>query len=452
MVELRDYQQEMYDKAREALKHYKGVCVVLPCRAGKSWIMKKMVESACNKGNKVLILAHRRLLLEQHSKIIENARLESVFTEVNHLGENGKVDLIIIDEAHISGAESYNKVCDFYHCKRVLFTATAKRLDNKPLSLADTIINGVSGDELIERGYISRYELYAPKLDIDLKKVEMSGSDFNNEQLGEVMLDKKIYGDIIRYYHELAEGKQSIAYCTNVKHSQSICELFNSNGIPAVHMDASTPEKQRLKIMEEYRNGKYKVLCNCNLISEGITLPECECCMLLRPTQSETLYIQQACRCLTPSPNKVAIIIDFVGNCYAHGTPTEKRVYTLDEKQQRIKNPSREPEVVCRECSNCLRVYRGNDPICPYCGFDNKKTRKQIEEDKKAELEQIKKIEKKNKRIAQGMIDSYEGLVKLAEARGMKNPKGWAYYVMQGRKQKENKITFGRRKKNGSKS
>lgn len=443
-MELRDYQQDMYDKIKEALKTHKGVCGVLPCRSGKSWIMKKIVESACLKGSKVLILAHRRLLLSQHSKIIQNARLESVFTEVNHLGEHGKVDLIIIDEAHISGAESYKKVCDFYNCKRILFTATAKRLDNKPLSLAEVIINGISGDELIERGYVSKYELYAPKLDINLKKVEMSGSDFNNEQLGEVMLDRKIYGDIIKYYHKLAEGKQSIAYCTNIKHSLSIRDLFNDNGIPAVHMDASTPEKEREKIMNDFKEGKYKILCNCNLISEGITVPECECCLLLRPTQSETLYIQQACRCLTPREGKTAIIIDFVGNCYAHGTPTEKREYTLDEKQIRIKNPSREPEVTARECSNCLRVYRGTDPICPYCGFDNKKTRKQIKEDEKAELERIQKIERVQKSREQGMAKSYEELVQIGYKRGIKNPRGWAWYVWNGRKNKS--IKFGGKK------
>lgn len=441
-MELRDYQQDMYDKIKEALKTHKGVCGVLPCRSGKSWIMKKIVESACLKGSKVLILAHRRLLLSQHSKIIQNARLESVFTEVNHLGEHGKVDLIIIDEAHISGAESYKKVCEFYNCKRILFTATAKRLDNKPLSLAEIIINGISGDELIERGYVSKYELYAPKLDINLKKVEMSGSDFNNEQLGEVMLDRKIYGDIIKYYHKLAEGKQSIAYCTNIKHSLSIRDLFNDNGIPAVHMDASTPEKEREKIMSDFKEGKYKILCNCNLISEGITVPECECCLLLRPTQSETLYIQQACRCLTPREGKTAIIIDFVGNCYAHGTPTEKREYTLDEKQIRIKNPSREPEVTARECSNCLRVYRGTDPICPYCGFDNKKTRKQIKEDEKAELERIQKIERVQKSREQGMAQSYEELVEIGRKRGFKNYRGWAWYVWSSRKG----IKFGKKK------
>jgi superfamily II DNA or RNA helicase len=259
------------------------------------------------------------------------------------------------------------------------------------------------------------------------------------------MLDKKIYGDIIKNYQLLASGKQAIAYCTNIKHSKSICDLFNSNNIPAVHIDATTPEKERLKIMEDYKSGKYQVLCNCNLISEGITLPECECCMLLRPTQSETLYIQQACRCLTPAEGKTAIIIDFVGNCYTHGTPTEKRVYTLDETQPRVKNPSREPEVLARECSNCFRVYRGIQPICPYCGFDNKKTRKQIKEDEQAELERVEKIEKRKKRQEVGMADSLEALIRIGQERGYKNPRWWAEMVLNGRNNKKT-ISFGGKK------
>lgn len=435
---LRDYQQRSYDSIRKELRTHTGVCDVEPCRSGKSFIIKEIVEHACMKGSKVLVLAHRHLLINQHKKIIQNCRIESVFTEVNHLGEHGPVDLIIIDEAHLSEANSYKKVCEYYGCKRILFTATAKRLDNKPLSLCDVIINGISGDELIELGHVSPYELYAPKLNIDLSSVSMSGSDFNNQEISDIMMDKKIYGDIIKYYHELAEGKQTIAYCTNIAHSQSICELFNNNGIKAKHMDASTPEKEREKIIHEFKNKEFQILCNCNLISEGITLPECECCMLLRPTQSETLYIQQACRCLTPGENKVATIIDFVGNCYAHGTPTEKRTYSLTDTDKRIRNSSRQPEVTARECKACFRVYKGTDPICPYCGNNNGKTRKQIEADEKAELEKIEKLEKKRARMEIGMAKDYGALVKLAVERGYKNPSWWAKKILSSRKKKQN--------------
>lgn len=429
---LRDYQQDMYLKIREALRHGLNPCAVLPCRSGKSWIILQICNDAERKGSNVLVLAHRRLLLSQHGELIKNARLESVFTEVNHLGEHGKVDLIIIDEAHIAGAESYKKVCEYYNCPVIGFTATAKRLDNKPLSMFTTVINGISADELIDKGLIAPYDIYAPKLNIDLSKVSMSGADFNNEQLGETMCDKKIYGDIIKYYRELADGKQALAYCVNIKHSKEVCDLFNSNGIPACHMDATTPEKERERLITDFKSGKYMILCNCNLISEGITLPECECCMLLRPTQSETLYIQQSCRCLTPNENKRAIIIDFVGNCYAHGLPSEKREYSLTPT--RIRNSSREPDVLVRECKHCFRVYKGTSRICPYCGEDNGKTRKEIEQEQKAELERITELHRKQARKEVGMARTEAELIAIGRKRGYSNPAYWAKCIIAARR------------------
>ena len=431
---LRDYQLDIYNKIRNCLSHKLNPCAVLPCRSGKSYIMEEICEKAHKKGSSVLVLAHRRLLLRQHSKIIKNARLESVFTEVNHLGEHGRVDLIIIDEAHISAAQSYLKVCEYYDCPRILFTATAKRLDNKPLLLCDVIINGIDADTLIDKGLIAPYDLYAPKLNIDLSKVSMSGSDFNNEELGATMCDRKIYGDIIKYYKELADGKQALAYCVNVKHSLSICELFNSSGIPAVHMDSHTPELQRDMILRDFKEGKYKILCNCNLITEGITLPECECCLLLRPTQSETLYIQQSCRCLTPLPNKRSIIIDYVGNCYTHGMPTEKRVYTM--KPQKIRNSNREPDVIVRCCKSCFKVYAGKNSICPYCGFNNGKTQKEIQADEKAELERITELKRKQARMEVGMAKTEAELIELGKRRGYKNPRYWAQMILTSRRGK----------------
>jgi superfamily II DNA or RNA helicase len=113
----------------------------------------------------------------------------------------------------------------------------------------------------------------------------------------------------------LVKDKQAICYCVNVKHSQETCEMFNKAKISAVHMDAKTPEKEREKILEDFKNKKFKILCNCNLISEGITLEGADVALLLRKTASMSLYIQQACRCLTPVQGKEATIIDFVRKC-----------------------------------------------------------------------------------------------------------------------------------------
>lgn len=92
--------------------------------------------------------------------------------------------------------------------------------------------------------------------------------------------------------------------------------MFNDAGISAVHIDANTSEAEREKVLEDFKNKKFKILCNCNLISEGITLEGADVVLLLRKTASISLYIQQACRCLTPVKGKEAIIIDFVRKCF----------------------------------------------------------------------------------------------------------------------------------------
>ncbi len=132
----------------------------------------------------------------------------------------------------------------------------------------DILIEGITAKDLIQRGAISDYSYYAPQLDIDLSKVKKSCGDYNNQDLGNAMSGKKIYGDILKYYRKLANGKQAIAYCVNVAHSQEVCEMFNNNSILARHIDSHTPEDEREKVLQDFKNGKFKILCNCNLISE----------------------------------------------------------------------------------------------------------------------------------------------------------------------------------------
>ena len=108
--QLRDYQMDVYNKIKDDFKKgRKGVGACLSCRSGKSFIFGKIAQDANKKGNRVLVLIHRIQLKNQHTELFEEygidksmTRIESVFTEANHLGEHGPVDLIIIDEAHLS--------------------------------------------------------------------------------------------------------------------------------------------------------------------------------------------------------------------------------------------------------------------------------------------------------------------------------------------------------------
>lgn len=417
MIELRDYQEELYIKARLAFKEgSKGICIVLPCRSGKSFIMAKMAQDANKKGNNVLILAHRNSLISQHKELFEElelnnsmTRIESVFTEAKHLGEKGKVDLIIIDEGHLSGASSYQKVCNYYNCSIVLFTATPARLDGKPLDLADRLITGITPKELIQRGNISDYVYYAPDLQLDFSDIRKSCGDYNNQQIGERMSSRTIYGDVLKYYNMLGKGKQAIAYCVNVKHSQEVCNMFNENGIAAKHIDAKTPEKEREQIMQEFKEGKFTILCNCNLISEGITLPSADVGLLLRPTLSLPLYIQQSCRVLTPVAGKKAIIIDYVNNIQRHGFPTANRNWSLSSKVEEYNNENNDGTFKIRVCSECFSTYESRtNSRCPYCGAEYEMTPVEILNKKEIEL---KKIEEEKELKRQIFLDNIKDIV-----------------------------------------
>ena len=446
-MKLRDYQQDIFDKATQAFKGgAKGICCVLPCRSGKSYIMARMIKGA--KG-KVLVLAHRHTLINQHKDLLEslgvltdNVRVESVFTEASRLGKyaRNEVDLIIIDEAHLSEAMSYRKVCEYYDCKRVLFTATPARLDGKPLTLADTLITGITATELIELGAISDYDYYAPDLNLNIDNVDMVAGEYNNGQLTELMCQSAVYGDILKYYRQLSENRQAIAYCTSVKHSEQTAKMFTDNGISAISIDGSMSQKERNTRMDMFRRGDVKILCNCNLISEGVTLPNASVALLLRPTMSLPLFIQQACRVLTPVKGKKAVIIDFVNNVQKHGMPTDTHNWSLSQSVEKRKQFNEDGTLSIRQCENCFKCFK-TAPKCPYCGFKYKVKGRELKAVKDVELKKIEAIEKeeqekqkKEARREQGMCKSYQELYELAKKRGYKNPSGWAYFIMKGRK------------------
>ena len=419
-IKLRDYQEKVYNDIKRAfINGSKGVCAVLPCRSGKSYVFAKISQDACKKGSHVLILAHRNSLINQHKELFEdlelnnnNVRIESVFTEVNHLGENGPVDLIIIDEAHLSGASSYQKVCQYYDCLRILFTATPARLDGKPLNLAETMVTGITAKELIQRGNISDYSYYAPDLNIDFSNIKKTAGDYNNQQLGQTMGTKKIYGDVLKYYNMLAKDKQAVAYCVNVQHSQEVCEMFNKEGISARHMDSHTPEKERESILSDFKEGRFKILCNCNLISEGITLPSAEAGLLLRPTLSLTLYIQQAMRCLTPNGDKKAIIIDYVNNVQRHGMPTQERNWSLDSKVKEYCNENEDGTLKIRICPECFSTFE-TAPVCPFCGAEYQITPIEIQNIKEVQLKKVEEArEEKRLKAMSARAEKVKGYTK----------------------------------------
>ena len=319
-MKLRDYQHTLYKQVyNQFLCGKKRVLVVAPCGAGKSFLFAAMAESATKRGNTVLILCHRHELIEQHKQLFadlgistDNIRIESIFTEVNHLGEHGTPNLIIVDEAHLSKANSWQKTLEYYNTFVVGFSGTPTRLDNKPLGdIYEVMVESVSVKWLIEHHYLAPYDYIAP-MSVDTDNLTVNCGDYSIVDLDRLMCDRVIYGNVIENYKKFADNEKTIVYCTSIKHAREVAQSFRNAGYSAESIDSSIESKRRDRVMDDFRNGKITILCNCGIISEGISITDCAVCILLRPTQSLALHTQQSMRCMRYAPNKVAKIIDCV--------------------------------------------------------------------------------------------------------------------------------------------
>lgn len=437
---LRPYQTDLENGVRQAYREgYRSPCIVLPCGGGKSVIIADIAKQTTAKGNRVLFLVHRRELCDQIRNTFTrwgvNMRLCDIMmvqTAARRLGKIPEPKLIITDENHHCLANTYRKIYDYFpDCRRVGVTATPVRLNGDGLGdVNDKLIIGVSTKWLIANNCLAPYDYYAPSI-VDLSGAKISRGEFDTSSVEKLVLKKAVFGDVVSYYKKLADGKQAICYCTSIRHSIEMAAAFCSAGIEAEHIDGSTPKAERDEIVRKFKNGALDILCNVDLISEGFDVPDCECAILLRPTQSLTLYIQQAMRCMRYRPGKRAIIIDHVGNYARHGLPDDDRQWTLAKKDhsQKMEKSEADDDTVT-QCPTCFLTFHTRDEngdivrICPYCGAEIPvKERKEIEQ-KEAALEKIEGF----------CIDysdpdsckSYNELLLYAKKHGYKP--GWAYY------------------------
>ncbi len=401
MRTLRPYQSDIVDRVRNAYLHgYKAPCVVLPCGGGKSVIVAEIAKRTTAKHNHVLFLVHRKELVDQIQKTfdfwgvdMENTDIMMVQTASRRINKLTSPALIITDENHHSKATTYRKIYDaFPNAHRLGVTATPIRLDGSGLGdVNDILVEGVSAKWLIEHHYLSPYDYYAPSI-ADLTGIKIQHGDYETKSVEKALLRTAVFGDAIKHYRQLANGKQAICYCVSVNHSYAIAEEFKANGISAEHIDGTTPKEQRDLIIERYRRGEITILCNVDLISEGFDVPDCECAILLRPTKSLTLYIQQSMRCMRYKKGKRAIIIDHVGNYARHGMPDADRKWNLHAKKTVKKQEKQAEELKIKQCPGCYYTFEPPSfgrAVCPACGYMFPKQERSVEHEEDTELKQI---------------------------------------------------------------
>lgn len=437
---LRDYQQTLYRGTVSAF--LQGNCrplVCAPCGAGKSYLFAEMIRRT---RGEALVLTHRQELKEQHEALlnaqgITNARVAMILTEANRLGQYPKPALIVTDEAHLSRSNSWMKVIEYYDTYTVGFTATPCRLDGKPLGdIYDALVEGVDTKWLIANQRLAPYEYYAPTL-IETDGLRQIAGDYVVSDLEKLMAERAIYGDVIATYQRLAAGERSIAYCVSVKHARETASAFNSAGIRAEAISAGTEARRRAEIMDDFRNGRITVLCNVGIISEGVSIDEVTCCMLLRPTESIALGIQQMMRCMRYLPGKTAKIIDFVGNYTRVGLPDDDRKWSLTEAMPKKRQLNDEGNFYIRSCPQCFLTFQ-TAPVCPYCGAQYPLKPRELKAHEEIELKRITEAEmqkvqeiKRRQRMEVGQCRTIEDLFKIQRERGY--APGWVWKMAQAK-------------------
>lgn len=452
MIALRPYQSRAIDGCRDAYRAgHRAALLVMPTGAGKTFTASSIVHGAAEKRNTTWWLTHRRELATQASQTFTGlgiphgtiaagrvsdptamVQVASIQTIANRLSQLPEPDLMVFDESHHIGAKSWDSLFHAYPDAKILgLTATPWRLDGKGLGTwFGAMIEGPTTGELIAEGSLSPYRLFAPATP-DLSDVKTSAGDYQRGALAKAMAKPAIVGDAIAHYRNLCPGKRAVVFAAGVENSRQIAEQFNAAGIPAEHVDGSMRVEDRDAAVERFRAGHTLILTNADLFGEGFDVPAIEAVILLRPTKSLSLHLQQVGRALRPAPGKAeAIILDHAGNSLIHGLPDDIREWSLEDRER--KKRAAPTELPVRQCTECFFVYRPA-ASCPQCGHRPPVQVREIEQID-GHLEEVRKGEARREKFReQGKAGSLEDLIKLGRQRGYKSPEFWARKVWASR-------------------
>lgn len=454
---LRDYQIKDVDRIRTEFRGgARGVIYQAPTGSGKTVVFADIARSVVQKNNRVWIIVHRQELVDQCSRaltilgvphgIVAGGRVAvmnhpvlicSVQSLVRRLDKVGPVDLMIIDEAHHSVAGSWAKIIDARPNARILgVTATPERLDGRGLGKKsggcfDVLIAGPSIQELVAAGHLAKTIEYIPQQIADLANMKIVGGDFAVGDAAARMDKPTVTGDAIDQYEKHCPGVPAIVFCTRIQHAENVAAAFRARGWRSESIDGKLPDAARRARIQGLGNGGIQVLTSCEIVNEGTDIPVVTAAILLRPTKSLGLYLQQVGRIMRPAPGKAnAIILDHVGNCMRHGWADDEREWSLDG---RPKAKATDAKIGMRICPKCFAAFRPA-PVCPYCQTEypiSEIELEQIEGDLVQADKNIKLRFQRDRKREIGRARTMQDLESLAVERGYEP--GWAKHFMANR-------------------
>lgn len=364
-MELRDYQEE----ARTSISQQWGdgvlhTLLVLPTGCGKTIVFAKVAEDCVRNGDRVLILAHRGELLEQAAdKIAKVTGLQCAMekAEQSCIGSWFRITVgsvqtlmrekrlvnfpadyfqtIIIDEAHHCLSDSYQRVLKHFENARVLgVTATPDRGDMRNLGqYFESLAYEYTLPKAIKNGYLSPIKALTLPLQLDLTGVGIQAGDFKASDIG-TALDPYLYqiaDEMLKY----CANRKTVVFLPLVKTSQKFTQILNNKGFHAAEVNGNSTN--RAEILEGYEKGKYNVLCNSMLLTEGWDCPSVDCIIVLRPTKVRSLYSQMVGRGTRLYPGKDhLLLLDFLWHTERHELCHPASLICQDEEvaQQMTKN------------------------------------------------------------------------------------------------------------------
>lgn len=344
-MELRPYQKEAVAAIKEQwASGARRTLLVLPTGCGKTIVFCKLTEDVVSEGDRVLIMAHRGELLDQAAdKLLKATGLHCAVekAEESCLGSWFRVtvgsvqtlmrekrldqfapdyfDTIIVDEAHHCLSESYQRVLNHFSESKVLgVTATPDRGDMRNLGqYFDSLAYEYSLPRAIREGYLSPIKALTIPLKLDLSGVSIQSGDFKAGDLG-TALDPYLHSIADEMLNHCADRK-TVVFLPLVATSQKFRDILNQRGFRAAEVNGSSPD--RAEILADFEAGKYNVLCNSMLLTEGWDCPSVDCIVVLRPTKVRSLYCQMVGRGTRLSPETGKdhlLLLDFLWNTDRH--------------------------------------------------------------------------------------------------------------------------------------
>jgi DNA repair protein RadD len=230
------------------------------------------------------------------------------------------------------------------------------------------LVNGATTQDLIEKGYLSPFKVFAPASP-DLSTVRTMAGDYHEGDLGEVMNRNGLVADVVDTWKQLGEGRPTLCFAVDRAHARHLQQKFTEAGILCGYVDMNTGAPEREQIKRQFHAGDLKIVVNVGCLTTGVDW-DVRCIILARPTKSEMLFVQMIGRGLRTAPGKDdCVILDHSDNHLRLGFVTDIHHEELDDGTSRKKAASKPQEALPKKCPRCSFLKPPKTLTCPACGF-----------------------------------------------------------------------------------